>query len=344
MSTLPSDAPSASLPPIAPPGLTAEVGPEIDYDSLVTEDHKPVDRIFVEKLYRLLTRCLYASWPGPGEGRPFLVLVNVGWFYQRTTPAVVPDCLLSLDVTGPPDLQVKQGHSYYQWDMGKQPDVVIEVVSDRTGGEEGHKKNLYARLGVPYYAVFDPKHLLSGDTLRTYELRGAKYQVVAPAPGRRSAWGCGCGRASSRGLTTSGCAGATQPARSSSPAKNAPGSRTKAFGKRTKASGKRTSASANWKRNFAGRIGRACREEVRRTASRMRPVPRRQVRVQRRQFDLACLDPSCEAPSIASQHQKGNRSRKACAEKNDRGSGSGRCPRSPAQTRFHPRTPGTSSE
>jgi Uma2 family endonuclease len=182
MSALPSNAPSASVPLPAAPGLESGLDDEIDYDSLVTEDHKPVDRIYIEKLYRLLTRPLYASWPGPGEGRPFLVLVDVGWFYQRHTPAVVPDCMLSLDVKCPPDLQVKQGHSYYQWDMGKPPDVIIEAVSDKVGGEESFKKNLYARQGVDYYAVFDPKHLLSADTLKTYELRGAEYRLVEPGP------------------------------------------------------------------------------------------------------------------------------------------------------------------
>jgi Uma2 family endonuclease len=181
MSTSPTDAPPIVPSPVAP-GREAWPEPDIDYDSLVTEDHKPVDRIFLEKLYRLLTRPLYASWPGPGEGRPFVVLVNVGWFYQRKTPAVVPDCLLSLDVACPKDLQVKEGHSYYQWDMGKQPDVVIEVVSDTTGGEESFKKNLYARLGVPHYAVFDPQHRLSQDTLRTYELVAGNYRPGDPGP------------------------------------------------------------------------------------------------------------------------------------------------------------------
>src|SRR4051812_8778774 len=95
MSALPNDAPPLT-PPVVAPSPEVGAGPDIDYDALVTEDHKPVDRIFLEKLYRLLTRPLYASWPGPGEGRPFLVLVNVGWFYQRQAPAVVPDCLLSL--------------------------------------------------------------------------------------------------------------------------------------------------------------------------------------------------------------------------------------------------------
>jgi hypothetical protein len=162
--------------------LAAGPGPEIDYEALVTEDHKPADGVFIEKLYRLLTRPLYASWPGPGEGRSFLVLVNVGWFYQRSTSAVVPDCLLSLDVSCPADLHVKQGHSYYQWDMGKQPDVIVEAVSDRSGGEESFKKNLYAGLGVPHYAIFDPQHFLSDDTLRCYELVGGTYRLADPGP------------------------------------------------------------------------------------------------------------------------------------------------------------------
>ncbi len=181
MNTLPTDVLTLSVPPVLP-GHDTEAEFEIDYDSLVTEDHKPVDRIFIEKLYRLWTRPLYASWPGPGPGRLFLVLTDVGWFYQHKTPAVAPDCLLSLDVTGPKDLQVKQGHSYYQWDMGKQPDVVIEAVSDKVGGEESFKKNLYARLGVPYYAVYDPKHILSKETLRVYELVGGVYRLGEAGP------------------------------------------------------------------------------------------------------------------------------------------------------------------
>ena len=89
MSALPrSPAAPLSLPEVLP-----ECEP--DYEHLVTEDHKPVERIFVEKPYRLLTRPLYASWRAPGAEGKFLVLVNVGWFYKEKTPAVVPDVLLS---------------------------------------------------------------------------------------------------------------------------------------------------------------------------------------------------------------------------------------------------------
>ncbi|HVS36707.1 MAG TPA: Uma2 family endonuclease [Gemmataceae bacterium] len=180
MSASPTDA--AALPPPAAPAPVILPECEPSYDDLVTEDHQPVESILFEKLYRLLTQPLYANWPGPGEGRTFIVLANVGWFYQEKTPAVCPDCLLSLDVTYPPDLHVKQGHSYYQWRMGKPPDVVIEMVSDKRGGEDSFKRDLYARQGVPYYAIYDPDHHLSQETLRTLELSGRIYRPVSPGP------------------------------------------------------------------------------------------------------------------------------------------------------------------
>src|SRR5579884_2164532 len=140
------------------------------------------DRLDFEKQSRLLTQPLSANWPGPGEGRTFLVMANAGWYYQTKKPAVVLDCLLSLDVMGPENVPIKRSRSYYQWETGKQPDVVIEFVTARTGGEESFKKQHSARLGVPHYAVFDPLRLLSEDTLRTYELVAARYWPGDPGP------------------------------------------------------------------------------------------------------------------------------------------------------------------
>src|SRR3954468_19755682 len=84
-------------------------GPQwpVNDEEFPTEDHKPVDQIFIEKLYRLLTTPLYTSWTGPGEGRPFLVLANVGWFYKEKTPPVAPDCMLSLDVSCPKNVHTR---------------------------------------------------------------------------------------------------------------------------------------------------------------------------------------------------------------------------------------------
>jgi hypothetical protein len=50
--------------------LELEVYP--DTSLLITEDGKPVDNLFVEKQYRLLTEPLWTSWKSP-EGRPFRV-------------------------------------------------------------------------------------------------------------------------------------------------------------------------------------------------------------------------------------------------------------------------------
>jgi Uma2 family endonuclease len=173
---------SSLSPPDLPPVEGSELLPEHvpSLDDLVTEDHKPVDSIFTEKQYRLLTNTLYASWPGPGPGRTFLVLANVGWFYKEKTPAIVPDCLLSLDAVCPEDLHVKGGHSYYEWKQGKPPEVVIEIVSDKLGGEDTLKKNQYLDLGVSYYAILDPGQFLSDELLRIWKRNGKRFKRVKP--------------------------------------------------------------------------------------------------------------------------------------------------------------------
>src|SRR5665213_3506410 len=97
-----------------------EVGPAIDH--LVTEDDAPVDNVFSEKQQRLLTEALHSSWPGPGEGRPFVAMANVGLFYAVRLPPVVPDALLSLNVALPADVRPKSARSYFTWEYGKAPE------------------------------------------------------------------------------------------------------------------------------------------------------------------------------------------------------------------------------
>ena len=88
-------------------------------DDLEMEDGKPLDSMFQEKLHRLLTESLFASWGGPGEGRPFLVLSNVGLFYAVKSPPLVPDVMLRLDVKQNRDLSLKENQSYLVWIVGK---------------------------------------------------------------------------------------------------------------------------------------------------------------------------------------------------------------------------------
>jgi Uma2 family endonuclease len=187
----PTDTTSGVLPPPAwgtAPAIGAGVpdwDPSLlpeppDLDQLITDDGAPVERIFIEKLHRLLTEPLYSSWSGPGEGCHFLALANVGWFYASGQPPLVPDCLLSLNVRPGGDLRTKEGRSYFQWLIGKPPEVVIEFVSDRRGGEEDFKMKVYAEQGVLYYVIYDPDNLLGGGVLRAYGLRDGEYQPIDP--------------------------------------------------------------------------------------------------------------------------------------------------------------------
>jgi Uma2 family endonuclease len=149
-----------------------------DLDALVTEDGRPVDNFYAEKLYKLLTEPLRASWRPPGHpDRRFLTASNVGWFYAPHEPAVVPDVMVSLDVV-PRDPGTSEGRSYFQWVLGKPPDVAIEVVSDNRADEPGEKLRLYERLGLPYYVIHDPFAVYDGGPVRAFELRGRRYAPI----------------------------------------------------------------------------------------------------------------------------------------------------------------------
>ena len=169
---------SSVLPTTIVPPLDFECLP--NYDLLVTEDDTPVENIFSERQAKLLSDSLHASWSGPGDGRPFQSMSNVGLFYAVKEPCLVPDFLLSLDVEMPDDVWSKEHRSYFVWNAGKSPDLVIEVVSNKEGGEADVKRRKYAKAGVLYYVIFDPLNQLQGGVLQVLALRGRVY-VTVPA-------------------------------------------------------------------------------------------------------------------------------------------------------------------
>ena len=149
----------------------------IDYENIVTEDDTPVDNLISEKQQRLLTDALYNSW---SPNRPFVAMANVGLFFAIKQPPYVPDVLLSLDVHAPKDMAPKPNRSYFVWEYGKPPNVVIEVVSNKVGGEDTNKLADYAKIGIAHYAIFDPFHELGDQTLRVFEISGRGYQPMVP--------------------------------------------------------------------------------------------------------------------------------------------------------------------
>jgi Uma2 family endonuclease len=159
--------------------LPPEALPNVD--EITIEDDTPVDNILSEKHQRLLTESLYASWAGPGEKRPFLVAANVGLFFSVYEPPIVPDVFLSLDVKPAESLREKRHRTYFFWEFGKPPEVVIEIVSNQKGNEATEKLKDYARLGIAYYVIFDPLKQIGEDVLRVYGLNHDKrYRLIPP--------------------------------------------------------------------------------------------------------------------------------------------------------------------
>ena len=157
--------------------------PEPDLTNVITEDDEPVDNIFSEKQQRLLTATLYTSWRKVlGSDTDFVAMANVGLFYNVNEPAVVPDVMVSLDVQLPEELWEKKHRSYFMWEYGKPPEIVIEIVSNRKGRELASKKAVYARLGIGYYVVFDPYKQLNNKLLHIFERHVSGYV------GRRKSW------------------------------------------------------------------------------------------------------------------------------------------------------------
>ena len=165
--------------PVAVAGSAAAAALGVDIDTLVTEDDTPVDNMPSEKQQRLLTEPLFSSWSGPGGGRSFVAAANVGVFPEPSNPAIVPDMFLSLDVQVHENWWDKRHRSYFVWEFGKPPDLVVEIVSNQKGNEVGRKRRRYAAMGVEYYVINDPLHQVMDDEVRIYRLRGGSYERQA---------------------------------------------------------------------------------------------------------------------------------------------------------------------
>ena len=148
-----------------------------DISDLVIEDDEPADSILSKKLQRLLTSALYASFQpkaeDTGELIPFLATANIGLFSALKLPPLMPDVTLSLEVAPPASFERKEDRTYLVWEMGKPPDVVIEIVSKRKGEELGRKRKDYARAGVSYYAVYDRTAGVASPLRQLRELQGS---------------------------------------------------------------------------------------------------------------------------------------------------------------------------
>jgi len=132
-------------------------------DDLPDTDHQPVDNELQLLVPFLLQAILLLAW---AERRDWFMGVNLGLYHTLHQPPIGPDAFLSLGVERVRK-QSKLRKSYVVWKEGVMPQWVLEVVSQKPGGEyerdrdrqQGQGKLFqYARLGVQYYTIYNPNH------------------------------------------------------------------------------------------------------------------------------------------------------------------------------------------
>lgn len=84
-----------------------------------------------------------------------------------------------------PDVFVVRGvgkhkrRTYLLWEEGQVPEIVIEISSRQTWGEDLQKKyHLFEELGVKEYVLFDPEYDYLPDPLVGYRLIGGQYKHI----------------------------------------------------------------------------------------------------------------------------------------------------------------------
>ncbi|WP_448572009.1 Uma2 family endonuclease [Trichothermofontia sp.] len=146
---------------------------------LPCSDDTPVDNEDQNSLPNLLLFMLASLWAD-----------RMDWYFgvdmavYHTTGAdpripVVPDAFLSLGVE-----RRKGGRSrrsYATWEENwVVPILVLEMVSHKPGGEYGSKQEIYRKLGVLYYVIYNPEFWRRDQhqPFEVYQLVEGEYQLV----------------------------------------------------------------------------------------------------------------------------------------------------------------------
>ena len=89
-------------------------------------------------------------------------------------PAVTPDVMVVLGIAPPRDT------SYRLWEVGKAPDLVMEMSSRAPHRQDQfHKHDLYAELGIREYWLHDPHGGYLEPRLQGWRLEAGLYQPIA---------------------------------------------------------------------------------------------------------------------------------------------------------------------
>ncbi|MGB3694765.1 MAG: Uma2 family endonuclease [Spirulinaceae cyanobacterium] len=151
---------------------------------LPCSDDTPVDNELQNLIPNLLEIILASIWH---NRRDWFFAVDMGVYHQTGTKVrspIVPDGFLSLGVERVKDGEARD--SYVVWEeKNVVPIWVLEIVSKTYGGEYDRKMADYARLGVSYYTIYNPKYWQKQkrkSALEVYHLEEGSYRLLEGEP------------------------------------------------------------------------------------------------------------------------------------------------------------------
>ncbi|UFP93490.1 Uma2 family endonuclease [Gloeobacter morelensis] len=158
---------------------------------LPDSDELPVDNELQEQVAAFLRRVLCAVW---SERQDWFFGVDMGIYFAPDAPPIMPDGFLSLGVER---FREEDGRiSYVLWqEHWVVPVLALEVVSQTYRGEYESKLQDYARLGLLYYVVYNPRRKRRRAPLEVYKLIAGNYVLQTGEPVWMPEIGLGIGRA-----------------------------------------------------------------------------------------------------------------------------------------------------
>ena len=173
---------TATIEPI-PETIAYRKGGEIDYESLdfnPDEPHTPEDAMLQDKPIGEIWTLLHAEFTDFFTRKDTLITMGAIICYdpRDLNVHVSPDICVAFDVD---EDAIINRRIYLPWEAGKPPDWVLEVASPSTArADVGRKVDIYERIGVPEYWLFDPTGGdLYGFPLAGYRMESGIYRPVA---------------------------------------------------------------------------------------------------------------------------------------------------------------------
>ncbi|MBD2576118.1 Uma2 family endonuclease [Oscillatoria sp. FACHB-1406] len=162
---------------------------------LPCSDDTPVDNEEQNFIPNFLLFLLEYIW---GDRQDWFFGVDMAVYHtsgENPRIPIIPDGFLALNVERRKGGQSRS--SYVMWEESNVvPILALEVVSQTPGGEYSSKEEIYAKLGVLYYIVYNPRQFGGGRHrgLEVYKLVKGKYSWQVQEPFWMPEIGLGIGR------------------------------------------------------------------------------------------------------------------------------------------------------